>query len=292
MRADDLLAMADQPVGAEIPVGDMPLGIEHEDGVIGDALHQQAEFLLAAAQRLGLAPGAFGKGAVVDGGGKADDQDADGGAGDEEGERLLPHRAAGSVQHEFDGQEVRALHRGVMHAGDRRAHDDAGGGALQHAGGVEGEPQRDEGGADGDGDGGRDPPGIVVDGGGHPHRGHAGVVHAGDGKPHAAARDDQRLRPLADDDEGGGRDQDRDRQRQQRQQRIVGDGKARQAEGQHGDEMHRPDAAAHGDRCRHQPAEAGRTRGRPHPRGEIERRVGSERCDQDRQRDENGIVGT
>ena len=63
MGADDLVAVADQPAGAEIPVRHPPLQVEHEDGVIGDALHQQAEFLLASPQRLGLATGKFGRGA-------------------------------------------------------------------------------------------------------------------------------------------------------------------------------------------------------------------------------------
>ncbi len=45
------------PLGAEVPVGDPPAVVEHVDGVVGNALHQQAELLLAAPQRLlGRAP--------------------------------------------------------------------------------------------------------------------------------------------------------------------------------------------------------------------------------------------
>ena len=43
----------------EIPVGDVAVGVEHVDGVVGDALHQQPELLLALPERLlgGLAFG-------------------------------------------------------------------------------------------------------------------------------------------------------------------------------------------------------------------------------------------
>ena len=56
-------------------------------------------------------------------------------------------------QHGIGGDEGGALHGGVVHAGDRHAHDGARRDALQHARHVEGEPQRDDGGADRNRDG-------------------------------------------------------------------------------------------------------------------------------------------
>ena len=55
--------------------------------------------------------------------------------------------------------------------------------------------------------------------------------------------------------------------------------------------MHRPDAAAHGDGRSPEPAQAGGARSSPHAGGEIERRIGGERGDQDRQRHQNEVVG-
>ncbi len=53
MLADDLLgAVALDPLGAGVPVGHDAARIEHIDRIVGDALNQQAEPLLALAQRL------------------------------------------------------------------------------------------------------------------------------------------------------------------------------------------------------------------------------------------------
>ena len=50
MLADDLVgAVALDALGAGIPVRDLALRVEHVDRVVGDALHQQAEPLLAFA---------------------------------------------------------------------------------------------------------------------------------------------------------------------------------------------------------------------------------------------------
>ena len=40
------------PLRADIPVAHTTFGIEHVDGVVGDALHQQPELLLAFLERL------------------------------------------------------------------------------------------------------------------------------------------------------------------------------------------------------------------------------------------------
>ena len=57
MPADDLLGrVALDALGARVPARDPALGVEHEDGVVPDALDQQAEALLAlAAGVLGVA---------------------------------------------------------------------------------------------------------------------------------------------------------------------------------------------------------------------------------------------
>jgi hypothetical protein len=65
----------------------------------------------------------------------------------------------------------------------------------------------------------------------------------------------------------------------------------RHAEGQHGDEVHGPDAAAHGDCCRGEPEAVGPAPRGLHAAGEIERRVGREGGDQNREGDQNVVVG-
>ena len=65
-----------------------------------------------------------------------------------------------------------------------------------------------------------------------------------------------RLAP-ADDVKADARDHDGEEKRQRRQREVVTDLHARHAERQHGDEVHRPDAAAHGDGGGHQPRVAG-----------------------------------
>jgi hypothetical protein len=53
MMPDDLvLEVSLDPLRPGIPVGDMPLRVEHVDGVIGHALHEQPEALLAVLERL------------------------------------------------------------------------------------------------------------------------------------------------------------------------------------------------------------------------------------------------
>ena len=96
-----------------------------------------------------------------------------------------------------------------------------------------------------------------MDGSRHPHGAHAGVVHAGNREPHSNARNDERVRPPTYNDERGCRDQDGNGKREEREERIVGNIHAGQAKGQHGHEMHGPDAAAHGDCRSSEPAQAG-----------------------------------
>ena len=70
------------------------------------------------------------------------------------------------------------------------------------------------------------------------------------------------------------------KQRKQGGQHVVAqhDG---QREGQHADEMHRPDADAHRDRAADQPGVDITRARRRNPRGERERRIGDEHRDRD-----------
>lgn len=53
MFADDFFREIElDTLGAQIPIGDRSIGIEHENGVIGDILHQKAKLLFAAAHGL------------------------------------------------------------------------------------------------------------------------------------------------------------------------------------------------------------------------------------------------
>src|ERR1700761_5331814 len=53
MAADDFLRpIALDALRAEVPIGDVALRIEHADGVVGDALHQEPELLLAELEPL------------------------------------------------------------------------------------------------------------------------------------------------------------------------------------------------------------------------------------------------
>ena len=151
-------------------------------------------------------------------------------------------------------QEHGAFHRGVVHAGDRKAHHQSREQPLSRVGVAKGEPERHDRGADRDQDREHNPSGIVLDEGRHSHRGHAGIVHAGDTKSHREAGCEERLWASSDNGKGGSGDDNRNDQRKESQEWIVRDLDSGQAEGQHADEMHGPDAAAHGDRSGHQPA--------------------------------------
>ena len=109
--------------------------------------------------------------------------------------------------------------------------------------------------ADGDQQGGGHERSIVGDVRRQPHRRHAQVMHAGDSEPHeqAGGEDTRPVRAgVGDDDEGRPGHGDGDHQRQGSQTQVVGDGHPG-IEGEHGDEVHRPDAQAHGDGGRGKP---------------------------------------
>ena len=115
VRPDDFVGpIAQQPFGAAIPTGDLSGGIEHENRVVLDPLHEQTETLLTLVQRL-FHPLAFadvtegqhnagdiaggvadGRGAVVDGSFRAlarDEHRTIGGPGDDALQQGLGHQA-------------------------------------------------------------------------------------------------------------------------------------------------------------------------------------------------------
>ena len=97
-------------------------------------------------------------------------------------------------------------HAGVVHPADREPHHERGADRERDVGALEArqlreDPERRDGGRDGDGDRRREQHGVVVDRGGHLHRRHTGVVHPGDPGPQHqtgytdAARGQARARP-------------------------------------------------------------------------------------------------
>jgi hypothetical protein len=145
------------------------------------------------------------------------------------------------------------------------------------------EPQRGDRGRDGDDDRERDQDTIVAKVGRHQHRGHAGVMHRHNTdaheKPAKHQLKDGRL-PRADDVKTDPRDHDGNDKGQNRQAEIVAD-RHRHPAGQHCDEVHRPDAAAHCERGRREPRAPWPILRHPDPAAEVERRIGGETRDRE-----------
>ncbi|MCY1434342.1 hypothetical protein D9M71_504010 [compost metagenome] len=183
-----------------------------------------------------------------------------------------------------------------MHADYGHAHHQGRPAPRQaHVGGVaaqaEGDPQGRAGSRHGDGQGEVEQAGIVVDARHHAHGVHAQVVHRADARAHgqgAACQLPERLLRLAHQPEGEARYQHRNHQRQQGQRQVVAQGNG-QAEGEHADEVHRPDADAHGESATADPQQGAASLAAGHPPGQVQRRIG--RQDGHQQGDENeGIV--
>jgi len=118
-----------------------------------------------------------------------------------------------------------------------------------------------------------------------------------DAEPHEDAAEDEagaRYARATDDVEAAAREQDRQQEGKDGQADIVGH-RHRQHEGEHGDEVHRPYAASHGERGRRQPdavrgpAVRG-SLGQLYAVAEIQGRVRREASDQDGQGSEIRIV--
>ena len=197
-------------------------------------------------------------------------------------------------------EEDRRLHRRVVHAGDREPHDRSGGHRRQHArrtqpAQAKANAERDKGQSDRDDDRDRDQQRVIAQQRFGLHRRHSRVVHQADAGPHQHGAHRQtletRLRPMADDPERDPAGEDARDHRGHRADRVVAD-PARQREGEHADEMHPPNAAAHRRRPGAGPGPAGTARGggdnaRRSRQGDKGRQGG----DDDRQRDQPGGVG-
>ena len=115
----------------------------------------------------------------------------------------------------------------------------------------------------------------------HPHCGHADVMHGDNPESHQDAAENEAKRRCAlvpDDVEAAAGYGNRHHEGKDGQVDVVGH-RHRHAEGEHGDEVHRPYSASHGDRGRHQPQATRKSAGDPHVRGEIEGGVRGEAGD-------------
>jgi hypothetical protein len=273
-------------------VGQHAGGIEHGDR-IGGVLHQRAEAALAGAQALGLLGGAHCEALVDHRRGQAEEQHDEGRDRDrdaEQGRRQAVAEIAGMA----DMRAVaRRRHAGEVHAADRSTHDQRAAGLRPQGPQVEGEPQRNHRGDDGDRGRQGEQERVVADRRAHAHRGHAGVVHGRDAAAHEQAAEHQALHPGAarpHDREADPGEQDREHQRDEGQADVVLDRNA-ELEGQHGDEVHRPDAAPHGNRGGDQP-DGARHRGRRLAIAvrDAERGERGKDADRDREQHQAGIV--
>ena len=155
-----------------------------------------------------------------------------------------------------------------MHARDGAAHDRGGDDGCRHRRrlqtmGVETDAEREEGQRDRHEDRNHNQRGIIPQQRLRPHRGHSRIVHRRDPGTHKHRADGQsaqarRLR-FADRGQGDAARQHSGNHRQHRAKRVIGD-PAGEREGEHADEVHRPNAAAHADRARGGPGVAGAPR--------------------------------
>ena len=197
-------------------------------------------------------------------------------------------------------REMRGRHRRVVHAGDGDAHhegrtDPLGGSMarLLHAQRLC-DPERGSRRDHRDADRRGEQRGIVADAGFHAHRGHPRVMHAGDPGAHQCAAHEQPppAQPCArDDGQREVRHEHGNRQRRARIRPCVAE-RNRQRKREHADEMHRPDAGAHGHRAAAQPRTLElRIVEQRNEGGQVECRIGGQRRDRERQQDEREIVG-
>jgi hypothetical protein len=199
--------------------------------------------------------------------------------------------SSGPLNRSVSGEDGRS-HPGVVHAGNGEAHHQGGDELLPKLRGPERQPQGRRRRADRDDHGERNENSFVAERGVPPHCRHADVMHGDDAKPHDDAAENEvkrRCALLADDVKAAAGHQDRDRERKGGQSDVVGH-RYRHAEGEHGDEVHRPYSAPHRDRGRREPRATRKSAGVPHVPAEIERGVGRHTGDQNGQRDEIRIV--
>ncbi|MCY1510187.1 hypothetical protein D9M68_445570 [compost metagenome] len=224
-------------------------------------------------------------------------------AGDHRQAETQLQGVVGALQAQFGAHRhghLQGEHAGEVHAADGAAHGQAGGDLEQlvaFAAFTE-EGRKEQGGqAGGDGDADRhdDDTGVVVLGRHRADGRHAAVVHGGDAeadgqgrrevmarldaRPAEGVHGDQRSRYHDHQGKGGGGD-------------VVVDGD-RGLEGEHGDEVHRPDTAPQTAGAQPAPAPSRfRLLGMGHPFGHVEGAVAGARSDQEGQQHQPTVMGT
>jgi hypothetical protein len=120
-------------------------------------------------------------------------------------------------------------------------------------------------------------------------------MHGDDARRHQQPGDDQSGSPecrSVDDEEAEPGDGNRKGEREERGPEVVFDLHPRHAEGQHGNEVHGPDAAAHDRSGSGKPCMADPPLRGANPSGKIESGVGGRRRDQDGKRDQDRIMSS
>src|SRR5712664_2461930 len=119
-------------------------------------------------------------------------------------------------------------------------------------------------------------------------------MHGDNAESHEDAAENEVKRrgaPATDDVKAAAGSEDRHHEGKDGQSDVVGH-RYRHFEGEHGDEVHRPYAAAHCDRGRHQPHATRKSPGGPDAPAEIEGGVRRKEGDENGQSNEIGIVGS
>jgi hypothetical protein len=195
--------------------------------------------------------------------------------------------------HSRVGNKCRRCHSGIVHPGDRGSHDDAGQELLPGQDGRDRRPQGGDGRPDRDENGQGDQDAVVADVGWHAHGRHAGVVHRDNADAHENTAKDALGRGHfagADHEKAESGDPDGDAERKKRQTQIITD-RHRHDEGEHADEVHRPNPASHGNGSRRKPHQLCPPSRVLDAATEVECGVGRETRNRYRERDEVWIVG-
>jgi hypothetical protein len=155
-------------------------------------------------------------------------------------------------------------HRRVVHSGNRKPHHDCGR-SPQHSSPwriVVSKPEKEPEGygrrGDGNQHGRADEQRMVVEVGLDTHRGHTRVVHGHHGEPEARSGSSQARctdRGPAGDEQRECRSGDRHEPRKGHKGHVVRNGN-RKVKREHGDKVHAPDAASHGDAAAKEPGHA------------------------------------
>ena len=195
---------------------------------------------------------------------------------------------------------MRGGHTRVVHARDCQTHEQCGSRFLESRARfrvcpdqIPGQREGREGDSDRDGHGRRDNEGIVDHVSVEPHPRHAEVVHSGDRQPHEHARQSQQprvYRRAIEDGEGDGAP-DYCREDGGDDPNNVEPNQQRQMQREHSDEMHAPDSETHRHCAATSPHEAAAPSGGADALGDLNRHVGAECRDYDRENDEGKAVG-